>query len=249
MSPAPTVAELSAPYTNFLINPLAPGAGGVCSVCLTFTDGHRTCYPCGHRPRFADAVLPISYSVAFGQLHTALAQYKRRKGQAAQALQLQLAAVLWRFLRDHEPCLARRANVEHFELVTTVPSGDQVRDAVHPLPRVVGELVGHTRDRYRRLLARSGTTVDERALDPGKFSPSQELAGEAILLIDDTWATGASAQSAAGALKTAGAGRVAVLVIGRHVNPEWSDNAERLRALPRGFDWDRCAVHRTDAAG
>jgi hypothetical protein len=39
-----------------------------------------------------------------------------------------------------------------------------------------------------------------------------------------------------------------VLVIGRHVNPEYRDNAERLRALPRGFDWDRCAVHRTDAA-
>ncbi len=88
----------------------------------------------------------------------------------------------------------------------------------------------------------------ERALDPGKFSPTRDLAGEAILLIDDTWTTGASAQGAAGALKIAGAGRVAVLVIGRHVNPEWSDNANRLRALPRGFDWDRCALHRTGAA-
>jgi hypothetical protein len=156
--------------------------------------------------------------------------------------------VLWRFLRDHEPCLARRVEVERFQLVTTVPSGDQARDATHPLPHIVGELVGHTADRYRRLLARSGTPVGERAIDPGKFSPTKELAGEAVLLVDDTWTTGASAQSAAGALKTSGAGKVAVLVIGRHVNPEYRDNAERLRALPRGFDWDRCAVHRTDAA-
>lgn len=101
--------------------------------------------------------MPISYSVAFGQLHTALAQYKRRQGPTARALQLQLAAVLWRFLRDHEPCLARRAKVERFSLVTTVPSGDQARDAVHPLPHIIGALVGHTRDRYKRLLARSGT--------------------------------------------------------------------------------------------
>jgi predicted phosphoribosyltransferase len=134
-----------------------------------------------------------------------------------------------------------------FALVTTVPSGDQPRDAAHPLPRIVGELVGDTRDRYRRLPARSGTTVQPRTVDPGKFSPTQNLAGEAVLLIDDTWTSGASAQSAAGALQTAGAGKVAVLVIGRHVNPEYGANAARLRTLPRGFDWDRCAVHRGGA--
>jgi hypothetical protein len=38
-----------------------------------------------------------------------------------------------------------------------------------------------------------------------------------------------------------------VLVIGRHINAEYGDNAARLRTLPRGFDWDRCAVHRGDA--
>jgi predicted amidophosphoribosyltransferase len=247
VSPLPTVAELSAPYTNFLINPLAPDAAGVCAVCLTFTDGRATCFPCGKRPRFADAALAVSYSIAFGQLHTALAQYKRRTGPAAAALRLQLAAVLWRFLRAHEPCLARHAGVERFELVTTVPSGHQARDATHPLPRIVGELVGDTRDRYRRLLARSGTAVEPRTVDCGKFNPAEDLAGEAVLLIDDTWTSGASVQSAAGALKTAGAGKVAVLVIGRHVSSEYRDNAARLRALPRGFDWDRCAVHRGNA--
>jgi len=93
----------------------------------------------------------------------------------------------------------------------------------------------------------SGTEVAARTVDPGKFSATQDLAGEPVLLLDDTWASGASVQSAAGALKTAGAGKVAVLVIGRHVNPEYGDNAARLRTLPRGFDWDRCAVHRGGA--
>lgn len=145
------------------------------------------------------------------------------------------------------PASRTASGVERFELVTTVPSGDQARDAAHPLPRIVGELVGDTRDRYWRLLARSGTAVAARTVDPGKFNPTQDLAGEAVLLIDDTWASGASVQSAAAALKMAGAGPVAVLVIGRHVNPGYGDNAARLRTLPRGFDWDRCAVH-VDAA-
>jgi hypothetical protein len=43
------------------------------------------------------------------------------------------------------------------------------------------------------------------------------VTGAGILLIDDTWASGASAQSAAVALKQAGARAVAVVVIGRHV--------------------------------
>jgi hypothetical protein len=238
-----TVAELSGPYANFMLNPLPPGAPGVCSVCLTFTDGPSTCYPCGWEPRFADAVLPISYSVHFGQLHTALAQYKRTFGTVARRLQMELAAVLWRFLREHERCLARSVGAAGFDLVTTVPSSDCERDASHPLRRIVGTDVGATRDRYEPLLARSGTAVPPRKVDRGKYSPARDLVGESVLLVDDTWTTGANAQSAAGALKTAGAGFVAVLVIGRHMQESYKDNAARLKDLRRGFDWTTCALH------
>ncbi len=58
-----TVAELSDPYANFMLTPLAPEAPGVCRVCTTFTEGYDTCYPCGWNGRFTDAVLPISYGV------------------------------------------------------------------------------------------------------------------------------------------------------------------------------------------
>ena len=62
-----------------------------------------------------------------------------------------------------------------------------------------------------------------------------------MLLIDDTWTTGASAQSAAAALKAAGADRAAV-VIGRHLNREWHENDRRLRGIARPFDWGTCAL-------
>jgi orotate phosphoribosyltransferase len=63
-----------------------------------------------------------------------------------------------------------------------------------------------------------------------------------VLLIDDTWTTGANAQSAAAALKSAGAGPVAAVVIGRHLNREWHENDRRLRGITRPFDWSHCAL-------
>jgi len=55
-----------------------------------------------------------------------------------------------------------------------------------------------------------------RLLDGGRFRAGR-VTGVRVLLLDDTWASGASAQSAAVALKQAGARAVAVVVIGRHV--------------------------------
>lgn len=214
-----TVRELTESYANILINPLRPETEDVCSVCLTFTEGYDTCY----RVR------------ARGALHGCSA--------ADLVMEIQLAAVLWRFLLSHEACLARAAGVASFDLVTTVPSGDRQREDAHPLLRIVGHHVGLTAGRHRRLLRRSNTPVSDRQVDIGKFSASEDLSGRSVLLVDDTWTTGANVQSAAGALVRAGAGSVGALVIGRHVQPNYASNAGRLADLPRGFDWDTCALH------
>jgi len=102
---------------------------------------------------------------------------------------------------------------------------------------MVGEYIRLTRDRHERLLRRSTATMAERAYDPRRFEARRSLGGEPVLLIDDTWTTGARAQTAAAALIAAGAGPVATLAIGRHINPEWEDNEPRLAALPEPFDW------------
>jgi predicted amidophosphoribosyltransferase len=235
----PTVRELSAPYENFMLGP-RPGPG-VCDRCFNLTDGFDRCYACANCEGALDAVAPISYSVAHEQLHHALAAYKRLSGEVARRLCLQLGAVLWRYLAMHERCLAAAASAK-FALVTTVPSGDPAREESHPLAWIVGEVVEPTRARYEPLLRRSDAAVVLRAFDPAKFRPLRSLDGESVLLVDDTWTTGASAQSAAAALKTAGAGTVAVVVIGRHVNRDWRENDRRLKALPTPFDWSVCAL-------
>ena len=236
----PSVAELTALYTNFMLGP-RPGPD-VCGQCFNFTRGYERCYACAHNQQRLDAMVPISYSVAREQLHHALAGYKRLEGEVARRLGVELAAVLWRHLSAHERCLARAAGVDAFDLVTTVPSGDRVRDQRHPLCSIAGELVGPTRDRYERLLCRTDVDVAAREFHARRFEPVRSLSGEPVLLIDDTWTTGASAQSAAAALRDAGAGPVAALVIGRFLNREWHENDRRLRGITRPFDWERCAL-------
>ena len=242
----PSVGELSAGYGNFM---LAPRSGpDVCSTCFNFTDGYARCYACTRSEPQLAVVAPISYSVAHEQLHHALAHYKRSRSPAARRITVELAAVLWRHLARHERCIADAAGVGGFELVTTVPSGDRQRDEHHPLRRIAGELAGPTRARHQRLLVRSHAEIPPRQFSHDKFEPTRKLYGEAVLLVDDTWTTGASAQSAAAALKLAGAGTVSAVVIGRHLNREWHQNDRRLRGISQPFDWNRCALCERDFA-
>jgi hypothetical protein len=234
----PTVAELTAPYGNFL---LAPRRGtGVCTTCFNLTDGYERCYACAHGGRWLDVVVPISYSIAGEQLHHALFAYKRAPDPVATHFRVHLAAVLWRFLSDHERCVSRAIGVPGFPVVTTVPSNDRVHDDAHPLHGLVGQLVKPTRTRFRRLLARSAATVQPHRFNPDRYESIARLTDEPVLLIDDTWTTGANAQSAAATLKRAGAGPVAAVVLGRHLNRCWGSNDSQLNGLPKPFDWDHC---------
>ena len=236
----PSVRELSAPYENVMLGPRR--GPDVCGVCFNFTAGYARCYACAHGHNLLDALTPISYSVGREQLHHALASYKRLDGEVARRLGATLAAVLWRFLAEHERCIADAANTDRFDLVTTVPSSDRARDERHPLRQIVGGLVGPTRERHARLLRRSDADVPPRSFSERKFRTTDRLTGQAVLLIDDTWTTGSSAQSAAAALKHAGAGPVAAVVIGRHLNREWHENDRRLRGISKPFNWTECAV-------
>ena len=102
----PTVRELSALYENVMLGPRR--GPDVCGTCFNFTDGYERCYACAHGQPVLDAVAPISYSVAREQLHHALASYKRLHGDVARRLGASLAAILWRFLAEHET-VRRRA--------------------------------------------------------------------------------------------------------------------------------------------
>ena len=235
-----------------LLAPPPPGPS-TCAVCLTplFGQppqgrvGRGLCHRCRAQPRAADSVLAISYSPHDGALHAMLRDYKAT-GRAAARLRVALSAILWRFLAAHERCLAAAAGAAvdaggaAFDAVCIVPSTRRRLALRHPLMCVLAALdpvVG----RLDCKLLEPASAARARVFDPRHFRVARSLRCQSVLLIDDTWTTGASAQSAAAALKLGGAGSVGVLVIGRHVREGYGDNRVWLSMLERGFDWNRCA--------
>jgi len=192
-----------------------------------------------------DAVVPIALAVKREQLAHELWHYKYDPDASVRGrLELRLAAVLWRFLSEHETCVAKACNVARFDIVTTVP-GTRSRDGEHPLARIAGSIVGQTKDRFEPLLTLVATyDVEDRAMHPDRYRATRMLAERpAVLLIDDTWTTGGRAQSAAIGLRDAGAARVAVVVIGRHFDRAFGPGEAYYKAAkPRKFTWETCCL-------
>jgi adenine/guanine phosphoribosyltransferase-like PRPP-binding protein len=189
----------------------------------------------------ADVVVPVSLALKGEQYANELWRYKNAVGPQQQYFRTGLAAVLWRFLAMHEECVRTHCAVPSFDIVTTVPSTSG--RAGHPLRAMVAEMTGATRDRYRDLLVATPEAADLGRAASFRRYASAALRGENVLLIDDTWATGNHAQSAAAALKAAGAGTVAIVVLGRHLNIDYGDTAEHVaQARLRRFSWDTCPL-------
>jgi predicted amidophosphoribosyltransferase len=224
---------------------LSPRSGpGVCPVCFNLTASVSTPTPTRCRACLAgeihlDVVVPISYSLSGSTLHRQIAAYKRDADRFVPDAIRALASILERFLSAHERCVG---GGDLFDVVTTVPSSDHRRDERHPLRRIVAELVPAVGARHRRLLSPSSLEATPRAFGAGRYQMLHPLSGERVLVIDDMWTTGASAQSAAAALRVAGASAVAAVVIGRHLNRDYGDNELRLRRTEGSFDWSCCAL-------
>ena len=191
----------------------------------------------------ADIVVPVSYSVAGTGYARALWRYKS-DGCDQDAAGRALLAMLLVFLHDHGRCIWTRARMAAPAHVAVVPSG-RGRPGTHPLRALVQPYLAL---RWADLTVCAAEPVQARDLDPGRFRAGGRLAGANVLLLDDTWTSGSSAQSAAIALKRAGAGGVAVVTLGRHVNPR-ERTAGSLSAVlaRRSFRPDLCAVHGTEA--
>jgi hypothetical protein len=191
----------------------------------------------------ADLVVPISYAPKGGDHYTRLCRYKTDAPDAA-AAQAVLRALLLTFLREHGPCLWRRAGLPVPARLAVIPSG-QGRPGPHPLTGLLTPLLA---------LAPAPLTVrpDQplgRELNPGRFRAGPSVAGQSVLLVDDTWVSGSSAQSAAVALRLAGARQVTVVVLGRHIDPADPRSAGLLaRMADGGYDASVCAVHPRSSA-
>ena len=246
--PRLTVEEASVAYIRAMRNALSPDTAGVCRICRTFIDPtYRRCWPCKEQPNNLDVVVPITYSEHLGQMHTALRSYKDgRSEEERRYAMVRLTAILWRFLDAHQTCVRRAAGVREFDLVTTVPSSTPEGDEARRGLRQIVEWCTPIANRYERVLTATGDVPPGRDYAPTRYKAGWRIDGVRVLLIDDTWTRGGHAQSAAHALREAGASKVGLVVIGRHLRRDWEvtdgvTSGELFDELPP-FDWTTCSV-------
>ncbi len=220
-----------------------PGSPAACGVCRgPVRPGFARCYQCDRHGLLgpgllADAVVPISYAVKGTDLAADLWRYKNWPAPSA-AARAGLLALLLAFLHDHGPCVWQRAGMAGPGRLAVVPSGCG-RPGPHPLLELTSPYLRLPLTRLAMWPGRQG-----RDLDIQRFNAERTVARADVLLLDDTWVSGASAQSAAAALKLAGARRVAIVVLGRHLDPADPRSARLLARLrPGQYNPSECAVH------
>jgi hypothetical protein len=191
--------------------------------------------------QLADLVVPICYGIRGAQSGHLMWMYKHPTAPVRRNRTL-LAMLLVAALAVHERCIEHRLD-RAIGAWATVPSTCG-RDGEHPLHR----LARTARLSYPEigLSTDSRADADQRATRVDRFVVhDQDTArGRHVLLVDDTWATGARSQSAALALKHAGADMVTTLVLARWLNPyDHAPTAEFVHSrLVRDYDPLVCPV-------
>lgn len=228
----------------YMANPFAPRPG-ICSYChganWRATPSCPTCN--GHHASLgrtkADFIVPISYALDTMQHARNLRSYKQPNPSDA-ALRI-LTALFESFLDLHFACLCNVAggSLTHYITVPTTKNRTN-----HPLDLICASLP------LRRLhaVAQPGAfdNGNSHRLDLDGFKlPEEDLNGQRILVIEDTWAAGARVQSLAHLLKRAGAKSVIAVVLGRWVSSGFDNGAHLVEAIKDSgpLDPTRCVLH------
>jgi hypothetical protein len=235
-----TIRARVAQQSNYLRNPL-PAGPGICAVCRgPVEEPYARCWQCNqHRSasggRLADAVVPVAYGIKGEQHYQNLVAYKATRPAPSAQTRLRDLALL--FLREHWPCLTTAAGGPLTQLVVVPSTSGRV--GPHPLARL---LVPRIPLAQVSVASNPAYPASDRIFHADRFRvhlPNPPL--DRVLLLDDTWTTGARVQSLSHALKLAGATSVIAVVLGRLVKPEYKPSRQLLdSAALVPFDITRC---------
>jgi predicted amidophosphoribosyltransferase len=156
--------------------------------------------------------------------------YKESPDPSVQLTQSRVVAgILARYVYEHSEALVDRYG--DWDNVVVVPS------TKHPYPSALARALASD---YSDVISPidwltlgAGSMGFNQASESG-FVPAPDIEGSSVLLVDDTFTTGARIHSAAHALQSAGAQVIAGLVVARKINPD-----------PKYFTdevWDRQSV-------
>lgn len=215
-----------------------------CGVCGTPLDGYERCYRCYQHHTIlgiADVVAPLAYGIERTQSGILLRHYKDNVSAEARTEYSQvMRRLLYVGIMRHQRCIEKQVG-QRASARVTVPSLNQ-RPGVHPFTAIASAMKAV--DDRLALVPAPGAT-NNRVVSASQFEVISErsLTGQHIIVLDDTWTTGSNAQSAALALREAGAQHVSIIVVGRWLSQNYGNNADFIRTrLRRDYDPGICPV-------
>ncbi len=226
--------------------------GVTCEVCSGAAAG-TTCIQCeGHRRRFgaalADRVVTLTYvrggSTPYHQSAHTMWAYKQSppSTKAAEDLALMIVAASY----CHGDC-ARRVSGRAWDAVTFVPSVDRP-GSDHPAAALARSVVGLGTDHRFPLALGAQASEADRTVLADRFVVEEQwlprVVDRHVLVVDDTWTSGSKAQSAALAVRAAGAEMITVLCVARWCRQDWPDHRALLDACTEPYDAWVCPVTR-----
>lgn len=213
----------------------------VCANCHTWkAPSERWCENC-EEVREALGVIPLSPSFITlyakpSRLRDWLTRYKGRPGDEdpwERESEDAVEAIIARFILEHGARLADATGP--VDRVVVVPSTDRLPP--HPLELVLDRLALDVP--VARLLERTLEPIGFRLPNAAAYRADPAARGERVLLMDDVYTTGAHINSAATALRSAGACVVGALVVARRINPDYREEMRVLWEASRRapFTW------------
>lgn len=235
-------AQIVRRHGSFLRN-VRLGAPGVCHVCAAPVGaGYKLCLACNktlsavNRSRspnqLADRIAFMTYAVENRQAYSVLRGYKKPEpddGRSPQSADRYIQSItLWTLwlLERHAQCAHDLSGIGgRAWMWATIPSVRSARRGEHPLHRIVKQIWG---SRYREVPIRLPERLHTRPrdYDSNLFTAEPVPPRTHVIVVDDSWTTGANLQSAATALKKAGAAQVSGMVLGRLLRDSWGPTKE-----------------------
>lgn len=228
-----------------------PVAGpDVCRRCHGPTTRPGECWCCRRVGRLLGGrdpdvpVVPLAVCRPGDAWHGVLRRYKDAGAVAARAhFSAVLRARLDRFLTDHGSCL--RAAAGGWEALAVVPTTARGagRGVAHPLVAVVRDSALGAAPTLA--MGPGGTSAAHLRPSPAAFAVPRvgpSAPARRVLVVDDTWVTGARARSAAAALAGAGHVVTGVLVLGLAVDPAAAPRVARWWGGRPAAERRRCCL-------
>ena len=212
----------------------------VCRGCLGPVNNFVRCSGChtlfgaaGAPPSLNSRVIPMTSALNPSKWYTALVNYKTLQRELGEVL----VSIAYHFL-DSRGSQISALLIGAPTVITVVPSKRGVLYEHQPLARALSRVDSLKSMLCQTLEHDSKQMVRHRTYNAAAFvrGPT-DVQGERVALIEDSWVSGATATSAAGALLGFGAASVVILPIARVIDPGfWPETHPYRDAMKAPFE-------------